>query len=543
MGNTYGGGGREATVKLASALRAGVRLPVAYARTILPLYLLATSATAVARVPLLVAVAVVAAVLRAQGRIQPVVSELDGLQPDQIDPSNASALPPGLVDAVGNLVTPTVVGVLAVGLLAAFVVGVVAQSAAAGAKLAGVYAALDDRPPLVAGVGGLRRYWTRFLGFTLVRYVLFGLALVPVVVGLQVGLFVGIAGSGIAGLLVGLAGLFLSFVLFVAVFLGLAFGGPAIVVDDVGIGGAIRRSLGFIRREPIAVGFYAIVTTGTFVAVGTAAVALNVAGVQQLVGVLVALLVTPALDGFKTSLYADEGLPKRSPATPSAGDPSATSTTTGAEAAASTPEPTASPPLRARVSTGVERGVRALGGFVRYHPLANVASVAVMAAGIAGGYAYTAPFGASISGPADVAGVFGAIPVGPFVNIAANNWLVAATSSYSGLALGVSTVAGLLFNGALVGMLAGVYDRLPFVLLVAPHGIVELPALAVAGGLGLHLGRVGLEWVRGRRDVPSVADELESAFDVLVGLAIVLVVAAFVEAFLTPRIAAALLGV
>jgi uncharacterized membrane protein SpoIIM required for sporulation len=69
-----------------------------------------------------------------------------------------------------------------------------------------------------------------------------------------------------------------------------------------------------------------------------------------------------------------------------------------------------------------------------------------------------------------------------------------------------------------------------------------VPALAVAGGLGLHLGRVGLRALRGRTDAEAVADELVRAWRVLVGLAFVFVLAAFVEAFITPLVAGRVLG-
>ncbi|MFC7135767.1 stage II sporulation protein M [Halobaculum litoreum] len=129
----------------------------------------------------------------------------------------------------------------------------------------------------------------------------------------------------------------------------------------------------------------------------------------------------------------------------------------------------------------------------------------MLVAGIAVGYATTAPYGVTAEGPADVAGVFGAVAVGPFVTIAANNWVVSAGLAYGGLAFGLPAVSGLAFNGVLVGALAGVFDRTAFLALVAPHGVLELPVIAVAGGLGLHLGGVGWRAVRGETDAERVA--------------------------------------
>ncbi|PSQ04998.1 hypothetical protein BRC97_10285 [Halobacteriales archaeon QS_6_71_20] len=86
------------------------------------------------------------------------------------------------------------------------------------------------------------------------------------------------------------------------------------------------------------------------------------------------------------------------------------------------------------------------------------------------------------------------------------------------------------------------FDPTAFLALVAPHGVLELPTIAVAGGLGLHLGAVGWRGLCGRTDAATVAGELERAAYVLVGVGVLLVVAAAVEAFLTPRVAAAVLG-
>ena len=201
--------------------------------------------------------------------------------------------------------------------------------------------------------------------------------------------------------------------------------------------------------------------------------------------------------------------------------------------------------LGSRLLEGVRRGVRRLGDFVVGHPLANLAALALFTLGLAAGWQLTAGVGTRLGGPANVATVFGETPLqatAVFGNIAANNWLVAATASFGGLGFGIPTAVSLLFNGVLIGALGGVFDRLTFLALVAPHGVIEIPALAVAGGLGLHLGRVGYRGLRGRVSVDAAADELREGFDVLVGLAVVFVVAAAIEAYLTPLVASWILG-
>ncbi|MFB6280822.1 MAG: stage II sporulation protein M, partial [Haloferacaceae archaeon] len=251
--------------------------------------------------------------------------------------------------------------------------------------------------------------------------------------------------------------------------------------------------------------------------IGAAALLLAAAGAPRVLGLGTGLLVPPALDGLRVALYAERG-------------PGAL------------PAPTAS--LRTRAGGAIREGLTAVARFVRAHPAANAGSAGVLAGGAALGWLAVAPYRLSLSAPAaaEVGGVFGAVPVGPFLNIAANNWLVVAGTGYGGLAFGVPAAAALALNGALVGAVAGAVEPAVGIALVAPHGVIELPAIAVGGGLGLHLGRVGIGALRGRRDADAVGAALGEALRVLVGLGVVLVVASAVETVVTPRIAAAVLG-
>ncbi len=67
-----------------------------------------------------------------------------------------------------------------------------------------------------------------------------------------------------------------------------------------------------------------------------------------------------------------------------------------------------------------------------------------------------------------------------------------------------------------------------------PHGVVEIPAIFVASALGVWIGLVTWRASRGRIDRPTFADALERAFWVLVGIGILLAIAAVVEAFVSP---------
>ncbi|QCJ46842.1 stage II sporulation protein M [Haloprofundus sp. MHR1] len=500
-------------MRISTALHTGFRLPDRYPVAVLPFYLLTAGAGVVARVPLFVGVAVVLAVLSSSGRLDTFAERIQ-----QVDFSALNAAEPteptGLAEALAVVVTPLTVTVFALAVLASVAVSLLVTAAVRAGTLSAVLAAIDGGDPTLEGVRGASRLWLSFVGFSLLRVVLFGGLLSVTVALAAVLLTLGPAGA-LAAALVSLVGVALALV----VGLLLAFTEQSLVVDDDGLAGALGASARFPVRRPVDFLFYVLVAAaalvGNSVVVGTA----GFLGATQAGALLSILLVSPIFDGFKTSLYAERGIGER-------------------DGAGSGDRPT----RRRRVAASTRDGVGALGRFVVDHPGWNLVSTLVLAGSILAGYAATSGYGVRIGASGDVAGVFGVFPVGTFVNIAANNWLVAAGSAYGGLALGVPAAVSLAFNGVLIGALAGIFELVPFLALVAPHGVVELPGLVVAGALGLHLGVVGWRAYRGRDGAATVAEALRYAFRVLVGLAVVFVVASFVEAFLTPRIAAFVLG-
>ncbi len=155
----------------------------------------------------------------------------------------------------------------------------------------------------------------------------------------------------------------------------------------------------------------------------------------------------------------------------------------------------------------------------------------------AAGWGITGEFAVDLPAEEGIGEVFGTFPIGAFVMIAANNWLVSATAVFGGVALGVPTAVDMLLNGFIIGAVAGVVEPIVFLALVGPHGIIEVPAILIAGGLGLHVGWTVFGVFRGSRSSTELAGVLRLAYRVLLGLAIILIVAAFVEAFVTPPVA------
>ncbi|KLK88313.1 hypothetical protein SZ63_04595 [Methanoculleus sediminis] len=107
-----------------------------------------------------------------------------------------------------------------------------------------------------------------------------------------------------------------------------------------------------------------------------------------------------------------------------------------------------------------------------------------------------------------------------------------------GASLGVVTMLILSVNGLLIGALTELVRQQQGMLFIAaalvPHGIFEIPAFLIAGGLGLLLGRELIAEWHGTGDAAAEALSLARLFLRLV--VPLLAVAAVVEAFITPAI-------
>ena len=532
-------------MSVGSSLQAGVRLLVDRPSSVLPVYLLVLGLTAAARTPFLLAIVVVLALLAADGRLETLVAEtesaIEGINPDvEPTPENiVETFPEGLENAILDVLTPTVVALVLAGFGLSILVALVATALGNAAALDGLRGALEDDDAVRAAVVGIARDWRPFVGLALLRAAIVVLAVLPVLAGLALVSVSPLAG----GIVTAVAALFGVGVLVVASLL-LAFAGQSIVLDRAGLAEAIRASAGFPFDRPVAFVGYVVVAIGVFGLFSALSTAFGLLGVSPLSGIVWPLLLVPFLDTFKLALYADRSFPA---VTSSDAEPPRTPRASSTEATVidpkNAPSTSAPPPSRPRrVVAAFTGGLRSLGGFISHHPIPIIAAGGIFALAAIGGFELTADLGTELPLPEDVRGVFGTFPVGTFVMLAANNWLVSATAAYGGVALGVPTLFDMLLNGALVGAVYGVTDSLAFLALVGPHGILELPAIFVAGGLGFHIAAITIGALVGRRPIADLVVALRLAYRVLLGLAVVLLVAAFIEAFVTPAVAAAVLG-
>ncbi|MFD1640393.1 stage II sporulation protein M [Halohasta litorea] len=585
-------------MNIGTALRSGVRVLLDRPASVLPVYLLVAGITATTRVPVVLGLAAIVGILAADGRLDALVTELQRIDPEALDESSpetaADSIPPGLEEAVLDVFSPEIL-VLGLGaILASVVVSVVANGIGNAAAINGIYGCLYGGDGVEDAVVGVGRDWKAFVGITLVKIGVLFVGAVPIVLGAS--LFILSTAAGVAATLVGF--LLSSGVVIVGLLL-LAFAGQSIVVDGTSLGTAIRRSIGFPFGNPIAFLAYVVAALVVFGGLGVLFMIFNFLGVSRLSGIVGPLVAFPFLDAFKTALYADRPLSARldDHASPSAGTPttgSRTEMTDGGERPPSDeqpgdePQPSADeqatvdapqsadadeqsvdtdrtvdgeppvdkadrpaeadredddqPAYRHRFIGAFREGLVALGGFTRHHPVPILGAAILFVAAAIGGWQLTAEYAVDLPAGSEPGEVFGTFPVAVFVTIAANNWLVSATAIFGGVALGVPTAVDMLLNGVLVGAISGIADPLVVLALVAPHGVIELPAIVIAGGFGFHLAGIVAGMFRGTRTSAELAEALRLAYRVLLGLAVVLVVASFIEAFVTPAIAEAVLA-
>jgi uncharacterized membrane protein SpoIIM required for sporulation len=122
-------------------------------------------------------------------------------------------------------------------------------------------------------------------------------------------------------------------------------------------------------------------------------------------------------------------------------------------------------------------------------------------------------------------------------SIMTNNISVSFMTFASGIVAGLGTLLLLFFNGMMIGVIgaacAAYQMSVPLWSFVAPHGVLELPAIFIAGGAGLRLGQALMfPGVLSRRD--SIASGGTDAVRLLVGVIPMLIVAGTIEAFFSP---------
>jgi uncharacterized membrane protein SpoIIM required for sporulation len=121
--------------------------------------------------------------------------------------------------------------------------------------------------------------------------------------------------------------------------------------------------------------------------------------------------------------------------------------------------------------------------------------------------------------------------------ILTNNLTVAFTTFALGITAGIGTVWMMVLNGLLIGVVGEACWRegmsLQLWSFVAPHGVLEIPAIFIAGGAGLGIAR-GLLFPGRLPRGASVAKAGARSVRLVLGTIPLLLVAGFIEGFVSP---------
>ncbi|MDY6775345.1 MAG: stage II sporulation protein M [Halobacteria archaeon] len=475
---------------------------------LLPFYMMTAASSVAARVVPVLGIVASYVVLSSHGRIEDFKSEIEGFNTSTLvsDGELNQTAADSLTQTFSVLVTPESTAVLGVSLVGGVVLFAFVNSVVSAAKINAAYGVLRrSGSPVEDGLrGGASDYLSLFFLFCLEAAVEL----------LLVSVFGGLAAVVPTAAAVLLAPVWLVSALGVHLFF--LFAPQAVVVDSEDVFGSLRRNFGFVTSQPVETAVYLIVAVVVYsVSFGLSAV-LSLVSATTVATLVVMLGVVPFLDITKTSLYSGETYSRET-------------SVVGVERSVST-----------RLLDSVRDGLSETAVFVRSHPLLVTVSLGVFVVGLVNGLNAASGIEVVMEPPEESSRLF-QNPVGTFFEIGANNWLVGFSQAYSGLAVGVPTLVSLWYNGAVIGGILGVrigstapLGLASLVALLAPHGVLEIPALGVTGGLGLHLGRESWAVLRGRASVGELADEVRRAYSVLVGLLVVFVVASAVESFVTP---------
>ncbi|WP_324661556.1 stage II sporulation protein M [Haloarcula sediminis] len=131
-------------------------------------------------------------------------------------------------------------------------------------------------------------------------------------------------------------------------------------------------------------------------------------------------------------------------------------------------------------------------------------------------------------------------------DLAVNNLVAMLALALGAVSLGLVTVFGLVLNGLLIGAVVGIavqqVDPLVVAMLILPHGVLEIPALLVASAVGLRFARLTVRYIRGLEERLLTRRDLREAGWLLAISALLIVVAAYIEANVTIELAETVAG-
>ena len=125
-------------------------------------------------------------------------------------------------------------------------------------------------------------------------------------------------------------------------------------------------------------------------------------------------------------------------------------------------------------------------------------------------------------------GPYISMPLIDTIYFVSNNISVAMDLGLSGIFFGMPTIAGSIVNAAIIGMFYGILPAETASMFIVVHGIPEFMALVIATAAGIKLG------VNIMGSPENRADALMETLEVVLATLLLIGIAAFLEAFVTP---------
>ncbi len=114
-----------------------------------------------------------------------------------------------------------------------------------------------------------------------------------------------------------------------------------------------------------------------------------------------------------------------------------------------------------------------------------------------------------------------------------------------GFILGIPTFINLFSNGYILGVIFAVYSKTfgmeKFVNLTLPHGIFEISAIIIAGAAGFKIPYEIIKYLAGKKEQILIKEDIQEYLTLGLISAILIVIAAWIEADITLKIAKAML--
>lgn len=414
----------------------------------------------------------------------------------------------GLLPVLELIFPPGVLVLISFTLLASLVTAFVLYSAVTAGQLAVCFARIHRKRALPTALTAARNYWISFLGLYLFEAVIWILSTLIVLLLIFLSVQFSFLVGGVVALFavpIWIIGVTVTRAVFV-------FAPVAVIVDEISAFTAVKTAILFIRHHPTdAFVYYSLAITVLVLYSGITAF-FSTVGSGSVVALVGILFVSPVLDIYKTTVFADSrgSLPSIPPSPRR---------------------------LRTQIRTGLHRGWSSLISFVLTSPGYLATGFVLLLFGAYTGWLLAAPFTPIIDASIEsrIATLF---PVTAALEFFGNNWSVAFTIAYAGIAFGLPSAVLLWVNGVSIGVLYQLEINKPaFVGFVTPHGIIEIPSIVIAGALGLKLGVQTWRAWRTNTGKEVLTNALARMFWIVVGLGILLAIAGFIEGFISPFVA------